>query len=461
MKEVIDVFRQALRGDQYDFTKGNIKKAIVILSIPMILEMVMEALFALVDVFFVSKLGNNAVTTVGLTESVVTLVYSIAIGLSMAATAMVARRIGEKKVREAAKAAAQAIVLGLLFSLIISVIGLLYSADILELMGASEQVVAEGKRYTQWIFGGNFVIMLLFLLNGVFRGAGNATIAMRSLWISNGINIILDPCLIFGIGPFPELGITGAAVATNIGRGVGVAYQLYILFSGLGIIKLKMPDFRVHVETVVRLFKVSLGGMMQYIIASASWIFMMRIVATFGEEAVTGYTIAIRLIVFTILPAWGMANAAATLVGQNLGANEPKRAEKSAWLAAFYAMVFLFGISILFFLFSDQIILVFSNDSAVLTYGRNSLRIICLGYIFFAYGMVLSQAYNGSGDTRTPTAVNFLCFWLVQIPLAYLMSITLDIGPNGVFWAIAISESILAAIFVYLFRKGKWKTTVI
>jgi len=451
----------AIRGEEKNFTSGSINRAIFLLSVPMILEMVMEALFAVVDVFFVSRVSVNAVATVGLTESVITVVYAIAIGLSMATTAMVARRIGEGKKDAAAVAAVQAMVITFSFSLIISVAGFFYAEKILYLMGGDDDLVAEGASYTRIIFAGNFVIMFLFLLNAVFRGAGDASIAMRALWIANGLNIVLDPCLIFGWGPFPELGVAGAAVATNIGRGIGVIFQLFVLFGGNSIIQIGRKHLRIAWSVVKRLFEVSLGGMGQYVIASSSWIFLMRIMSEFGEQAVAGYTISIRMLIFTILPAWGMANAAATLVGQNLGASEPDRAELSVWRSAFYTMLFLLFVSIIYIVWAPDLVRIFHEGPLVVKYGTASLRIICLGYIFFAYGMVISQAFNGAGDTRTPTVMNFICFWAIQIPLAYWIGITQGLGPNGVFWAVAISETILAGLCIYLFRKGRWKKIAI
>ncbi len=324
-------------------------------------------------------------------------------------------------------------------------------------MGGSDSLIEEGLWYTRLIFGGNIVIMLLFLLNAIFRGAGDAAIAMRALWIANILNIILDPCFIFGLGPFPEMGVTGAAVATNVGRGIGVLYQLYMLFKGKVIVKIARRHVIVAWGVIRRLLVVSIGGMGQYIIASASWIFLMRIIAEFGEMALAGYTISIRMLIFAILPAWGMANAAATLVGQNLGANQPDRAETSVWRSAFLTMVFLLIVSIAYFLFAEPMVRFFHSDPEVVRYGVASLKIICLGYVFFAYGMVISQAFNGAGDTSTPTWLNFICFWLLQIPLAYVLGVSLKIGPNGVFWAVAISESILALMCIYVFRLGKWK----
>ena len=457
MKKYLNLFLIAIRGDEKDFTTGSVRRAIVLLSIPMILEMVMEALFAVVDVFFVSKVSVNAVATVGLTESVITIVYSIAIGLSMAAAAMVARRTGEGDKEAAAVAAVQAMAIALAFSLILSVAGFFFAPNVLRLMGGSETLIDEGVWYTRILFGTNFVIMFLFLLNAIFRGAGDAAIAMRSLWIANILNIILDPCLIFGWGPFPELGLAGAAVATSIGRGVGVAYQLHILVRGSNIIKISRRHLHIVWDIIRKLFKVSIGGMGQYFIASSSWIFLMRIMSEFGEPAIAGYTISIRLIIFAILPAWGMANAAATLVGQNLGAGFPDRAEESVWKSSFYTMLFLLVVSIFYFVFAVQIAGFFHDDPEVLRYAVASLRIISVGYVAFAYGMVISQSFNGAGDTRTPTIINFVCFWLLQIPLAYVLSMTFDFKAPGVYWAIAISESILALVAVLIFRRGRWK----
>ena len=401
--------------------------------------------------------SNEAVATIGLTETVATLIYSLAIGISIAATATVSRRIGEKDPEKAAEAAAQAILLGIGASVIISLIGIFQAENILRLMGASEEVVQTGKGFTRILLGSNVVIMLLFILNGIFRGAGDASIAMRSLWIANILNMILDPIFIFGLGPIPELGVTGAAIATTIGRGTGVAFQLYILFRGKDIIKLALRHFRAKLEVLKKMMDVALTGAGQYIIASASWIFLMRIIAEFGSEVIAGYVFAIRIIIFTILPSWGMANAAATLVGQNLGANQPERAEKSAWLTAFYNMCFLFFVSIIFFIWANQFIGIFTDNPVVIEAGVTTLRIICVGYVFFAFGMVISQAFSGAGDTRTPMLINFIAFWMVEIPLAYILALKVDWGLAGVCWAIAISESIMAMICIYLFRQGNWK----
>ncbi len=461
MKKLLRILSEAVRGGEKDFTSGSLNRAIVLLSIPMILEMIMESLFAVVDVFFVSQVGVDAVATVGLTESVITLIYALAIGLSMAATAMVARRVGEKRPEAAARAAAQSILLALSLSLAVGIPGVLFAGDILRLMGGTEALVASGAGYTRIMLGTNLVIMLLFLINGIFRGAGDAALAMRSLWVANGINIVLDPLLIFGLGPFPELGVQGAAVATAIGRGVGVAYQVRHLLRGSGVIRLSAEYFRPDPAILRRLLKVGATGAGQFLIASASWIFLMRIIALFGSEAVAGYTIAIRLIVFSILPSWGLANAAATLVGQNLGAGHPERAERSVWRSAFLNMLFLLAVGIVFYIFAEPILELFNEEPAVLEAAKTSLRIICLGYVFFAYGMVVSQAFNGAGDTRTPTFINLFCFWLLEIPLGYLLAVHMGWGLAGVCWAIAGSETVLAVLAVLLFRRGKWKTVEI
>lgn len=457
MIKYFKLFLIAVKGEEKEFTSGSIRRAIFMLSIPMILEMAMESLFAVVDIFFVSKVGVNAVATVGLTEAVLTIVYSIAIGLSMAVTAMVARRIGEQDADSAAVAAVQSIIIAVVFSVIISVLGFVLAEDILRLMGASEAVVKEGRWYTKIIFASNIVITLIFLLNAILRGAGDAAIAMRTLWLSNILNIILDPCLIFGLGPFPEMGLTGAAVATTIGRGTGVLFQLYHLFGGKSIVHITKKHLVVVKKIILRLISVSIGGVGQFILASSSWIFMMKFMSSFGEEALAGYTISIRLLVFTILPAWGMANAAATLVGQNLGAKQPQRAEQSVWKTAYYTMLFMLVVAVIYFVFAKELMLFFNHDPEVVRNGVLSLKIICSGYIFFAYGMVIGQSFNGAGDTYTPTLLNFICFWLLQIPIAYLMGIRWEIGPSGIYWAIFISESILAILAVILFRKGKWK----
>jgi putative MATE family efflux protein len=450
-------FRLAVTGGDKNFTSGSINRAIFMLSVPMILEMVMESLFAVVDIFFVSKVSVNAIATIGLTESVIFLVFAVAIGLSMAATAMVARRIGEGKPKEASDAAWQAIIISVAFSMLISIAGIFFAKDVLRLMGASDTLISEGYGYTKWMLGGNLSIMMLFLINAIFRGAGDASLAMRTLWFANGINIILDPILIFGLGPIEPLGVEGAAIATTIGRGSAVVYQLYNLFLKNNTIAIRSKNLVIRFDLIRRLLKVSLGGMGQYLIGTASWLFMVRIISLFGSDAIAGYTISMRIIMFTILPSWGLSNAAATLVGQNLGAKKPERAEQSVWLCAHYNMVFLLVLSIMFYFTAADMVGIFISKPEVAQYGISSLKYITAGYIFFAYGMVLSQAFNGAGDTRTPTIINFFVYWLFQLPLAYFMAVMIKMGPDGVFLAIAISVGVLASVFVVAFKKGRWK----
>ncbi len=460
-KKVYQYFLIAIKGEEQEFTTGSINKAIFLLSVPMILEMALEALFAVVDVFFVSRVSIDAVATVGLTESVITLVYSVAIGLSLAVTAMVARRIGEKNPEAAARAAAQGMILGLMISLCISVLGIYFAKDILRILGGSPELIESGYGYTRIMFGGNITIIFIFLINAVFRGAGNAAIAMRTLWLSNGLNILLDPVFIFGFGPVPAFGVEGAAIATNIGRGTGVVYQLYHLFNGKAIVKLALHHFKANLAVMRKMFELSLGAMAQFLIESASWIILVRIISLFGSEAIAGYTIAFRVIVFSILPTWGLANAAATLVGQNLGAKQPERAEKSVWITSFYTMIFLGVVSIFYVVFAKEIVQVFNRDFAVIENGVIGLRVICLGYLFFAYGMVISQSLNGAGDTKTPMYINIICFWVIQIPLAYWLAVPLEMGPTGVFIAVAFCFSIHALLCIYVFRKGNWKKVMV
>ncbi len=458
MRKIVELFSEALSSDKKDFTSGSIRRAIVLLSIPMILEMMMESLFAVVDVYFVGKISVDAVATIGLTESVVMLVFSLAIGLSTAATAVVARRIGENNPIGAREGAVQAIIIALFMSVLMGIGGAYFAEDILRLMGASDSVIASGSGYTKIIFGTNIVIVLLFLLNGIFRGAGDAVLSMRALWIANGLNIILDPLFIFGWGPIPAMGVEGAAIATSLGRGCGVLFQFYVLFKGVGQLKIALPHFKINWPLIQHLISIAAGGAAQFLIASASWIFLVRILSEFGSDVVAGYTFAIRMLLFTILPSWGLANAAATLVGQNLGAQKADRAAQSVWKTAGYNVVFLFTVSVIYFIWADEFMRFFTSEAAVIEAGVLCLRIVCAGYIFFAYGMVISQAFNGAGDTRTPTLINFVCFWLLEIPLAYVLALQLAWGPAGVYWAIAISESVLALTCVVLFRRGKWKT---
>nr|WP_321237566.1 MATE family efflux transporter [uncultured Psychroserpens sp.] len=423
----------------------------------MILEMLMESIFAVVDIFYVSQVSVNAVATIGLTESVVTLVYAVAIGLSMAATAIVARRIGEKDNEGASQAAVQVILLGVIVAAVISVFGILYPKEILALMGGEPDLIAEGYGYTQVLLGGNVTIMLLFLINAVFRGAGDASIAMWTLIVSNGLNIILDPMFIFGFGPIPAYGVEGAAIATTIGRGSAVVFQLLVLFYGWSKIKVGFKDIVLRIGVMLNLIKVSLGGIGQFLIGTSSWVFLMRIMSEFGSEVLAGYTIAIRVMMFTFMPAWGMSNAAATLVGQNLGAKQPGRAEQSVWKTGKYCAYLMGLVSIGYLVFAPQIISWFTQEPQVIENGSLCLRVIAAGYIFYAYGMVVINSFNGAGDTMTPTVINFICFWLFQLPFAYLMAISFDFGPIGVFLAIVLAEVLISIIAIIWFKKGRWK----
>ncbi|MDX1420082.1 MAG: MATE family efflux transporter [Rubricoccaceae bacterium] len=451
----------ALRGTERDYTQGGIGRAILLLSVPMMLEMVMESVFAVVDVYFVSALGPSAVATVGLTESVLTLMYAVAMGLSMATTALVARRIGEKKPEAAARAAAQAVFVGVAASVPFALVGVFFARDLLALMGGDAWAVEHGYRYTVWMLGGNAVVMLLFVINAVFRGAGDAAVAMRVLWIANGLNLVLDPALIFGWGPLPALGIEGAAIATTIGRGVGVAVQLWVLVRGAKHIRVRAAQWRLHAEAMAQLVRTSLGGIGQFVIATSSWIGLVRIVAEFGSEALAGYTIAVRIFLFTLLPSWGLANAAATLVGQNLGAGQPARAERSVWITGWANMAFLGLVSVVYVVLDEPLLRLFTAEPGVVAAGAEALRILAYGYVLFSWGMVMPQAFNGAGDTLTPTKINLVCFWLLEIPLAYLLALRLGAGASGVYWAIVVAESAAALLAVWLFRRGTWKTTQI
>ncbi len=450
--------KMAIAGKQEDFTTGSIRKAIFMLSIPMILEMLMESTFALVDIIFVSRISVNAVATVGLTESVITLLYAVAIGLSMAATAVVARRIGEKDKQGAAKAAVQAIFLGAFVAVIIGTLGIIYPKEILELMGGEPALIAEGYGYTRILIGGNITIMMLFLINAVFRGAGDASVAMWTLVISNGLNIILDPIFIFGLGPIPAYGVEGAAIATTIGRGVAVTGQFMILIFGWSRIKIRVRDFVLDLKVMWNLIKISLGGIGQFLIGTSSWVFLMRIMSEFGSDVLAGYTISIRVMMFTLMPSWGMSNAAATLVGQNLGAQQPDRAEKSVWKTGKYNAILMVVISVIYLVSATYIIGMFSDVDDVVKYGALSLQVIASGYVFYAYGMVVTQSFNGAGDTKTPTIINFFCFWVFQLPFAYLAAFTFNWGPVGVFVAITLAEVLIAVMSIILFKKGKWKS---
>ena len=447
----------AITGKETEFTTGSIRKAVFMLSIPMILEMMMESIFAIVDIAYVSRVSVNAVATIGLTESVITLVYAIAIGLSMAATAVVARRVGEKDIKGARQAAMQAILLGIAVAVSIGAVGFLYSKEILALMGGEPDLIAEGYGYTKLLIGGNITIVLLFLINAIFRGAGDASVAMWTLVLSNGLNIILDPVFIFGWGPIPEFGVMGAAIATNIGRGTAVIFQLGILFFGWSRIKLAVSDIVLRTGVMLNLIKVSLGGIAQFLIGTSSWVFLMRLMSEFGSEVLAGYTIAIRVMMFSFMPAWGMSNAAATLVGQNLGAKQPERAEKSVWITGKYNAYFMLAVSLIYLFFAPEIIGLFTNVTSVVENGALCLQVVAAGYIFYAYGMVVSQAFNGAGDTKTPTKINLIAFWAFQLPFAYLAAITFELGPLGVFLAITLAEVMLSVIAIIWFRKGYWK----
>jgi putative MATE family efflux protein len=449
--------REALRGSHQDFTTGNLNRAIILLAIPMVLEMVLESLFAVVDVFWVGRLGADAVATIGLTESLLSLVFAVGLGLSMSTTAMVARRIGEKDPTGAADAGVQAIAIGLVVSVLIGVPCLIYAPNLLHLMGASPQIVATGGGYARIALGGSGAIMLLFLNNAIFRGAGDAAIAMRLLWVSNIINLVLDPCLIFGWGPFPKLGVTGAALATFTGRSIGVAYQFYRLLRGTERIRILRSQLHIHMSVLLRLIRVSVTGILQFAIAHTSWIGLVRIVSIFGSAALAGYTIAIRIVIFVILPSWGLSNAAATLVGQNLGAKQPHRAAASVWRTGIYNMIFLGVIGVIFLIFAEPIVRLFTNDPEVIPQAASCLRMVSYGNLGYAYFMVMLQAFNGAGDTVTPTIVNFFGFWLFEIPVAYYLALHTSLRANGVYASIAIAETAMAIASIILFKQGRWK----
>ncbi len=457
-KQVWADIREAIRGTEADYTSINLNKAILLLAIPMILELVMESTFAVVDIFFVAKLGSSAVATVGLTETYMYLLYSVAMGLSMGVTAIVARRIGEKNSDLAGRSAVQAVLLGFLCSIPFTFAGIFFSKELLAVMGADKWVLEEGYRYMQWMLGGNLVIVLLFVINSVFRGAGDAAIAMRILLISNAANMVLDPLLIFGLGPVPALGIEGAAIATNIGRAAGVGAQFWLLFRGGKHIRINISQIVPDMKIMFAVIRTSLGGIGQNLVAMMSWIFLMRILSGISSEAVAGSTIALRIMGFTLLPAWGISNAAATLVGQNLGAGNPGRAESSVWKIGVYNMIFLLGISVVFFLFSQPLIEIFTKDETVIKIGGTWLRILSYSYFVYGWWMVTTQAFNGSGDTRTPTKINLVFFWLIEIPLSYLLAIVLDWGYTGVFWGVFFAETSAGLASLWLFKRGKWKT---
>ena len=455
------VVRDAVRGTHHDYTSGPIGRSVVLLAIPMVLEMCMESVFAVCDVFFVSRLGPDATATVGLTESMMTLVYTVAIGLSIGVAAVVARRIGEKKPDAAAEAAVQGIALGLIVAAGVAVVGVAFAPRLLAMMGASGQVRTIGSNYTRVMLGGSANVLLLFLINAIFRGAGDAAIAMRVLWFANAINILLGPCLIFGLGPFPRLGVTGAAVATTIGRGCGVLYQLYRLSRGDARLTIRRIHLALRPSLMAHLIRLSGSGTFQVLVGTASYVGLVRILSTFGSNAVAGYTIAIRLVVFWILPSWGLSNAAATIVGQSLGARDSQRAERAVWIAARYDMMVMGVVSLIFIALAGPIVGLFTNSAEAAMIGAQALRTMSYGFIFYALGMVVTQSFNGAGDTWTPTWINLFCFWLWEIPLAYVLAHALNLGPQGVFLAIMIGYSTLALAATVLFRQGRWKLRMV
>jgi putative MATE family efflux protein len=453
--------RESIRGSHRDYTTGPIGRAIIMLAIPMVLEMCMESIFAVVDIKWVSYLGPEAMATVGLTESLMTLVYTLAIGLSIGATATVARRIGEQNRDGAARAAVQSIALALIVSVIIALIGAPLAPKLLSLMGASPSLIAHGAGFTTVMLAGNVTVVMLFMINAIFRGSGDAAIAMRVLWLANAINILLGPCFIFGLGPFPKLGIVGAAVATNTGRGIGALYAFSRLLRKGGRFEIKRCHFRLEPAIMARLVRLSATGTFQVFIGMASWIGLVRTISSFGTDALAGYQVGIRVIIFALLPSWGMSNAAATMVGQALGAKNPERAERAVWQAGFYNMIFLGCVGLVFVLFARQIIGLFTTDPNVVPYGVDCLRIVAYGFLFYAYGMVLTQSFNGAGDTWTPTIINLFVFWLWELPLAYVLAIVFGLGPRGVFLAITIAFSTLAIVSALVFRRGNWKAKAV
>jgi putative MATE family efflux protein len=448
---------EALSGSEQDFTEGRLSRAILLLSIPSVLEMVMESVFVIVDIYFVSKLGANAVATVGITESLVTVIYAIAIGLGTATTSMVSRRIGEKNPAAASKAAFQAILTGLAVSVLIGIPGAFYAEKLLNMMGASQPIIEKMSGYTKIMLGGNVVIMMLFIINAIFRSAGDAAVAMKVLWIGNIINIILDPCLIFGLGPFPDMGVTGAAMATTIGRGTAVLVQFYLRFSGKKRIQLFWDHLTIDFGVMLKLLRLSFGSIGQNLISTSSWIALVRIISIFGSEVVAGYTIAIRIIGFTLLPSWGISNAASTLVGQNLGAKKPDRAERAVWVTGWINMILLGIIGLVLFLFPEPFIRMFITNEIVVKSGILGLRIISIGFIAYGLGMVLVNSFNGAGDTSTPLKINIFAFWIIEIPLAWLLAIIAGFMEEGVFIAIVVAESLMTFTAWLVFRKGKWK----
>ena len=453
--------KASLTSDERDYTRIPLKQAVILLAIPMMLETSVEALFAITDIFFVAKLGSEAIATVGITEAVITLLYAIGIGLSMSITALVARRIGEGDTSRAAVLAGQSILIGLVLSVLIGVTGVVFARDVLAFIGASNIILTQFSGYTAIMLGGSATILFLFIFNGIFRGAGEPIVAMRAIWIASAINIVLDPCLIFGLGPFPQLGIEGAAIATTFGRGIGMCYAGYILFRGTARIQLTMRCLKPEVAELALLLRVSAGGIAQFFIATSSWILLMKIMAVFGSAALAGYTIAIRVIDFIILPVWGLSNSVSTLVGQNLGANNVARARQAVFYVAKYNVLLMLAIAVLFIALANPLVGIFSSEPEVISIGAKCLRVLSYGFGLYAIGLVMIQAFNGAGDTFTPTWINGICFWLFQIPFAYWFSIHVTKNPDGVFWAILIAESLMALIGLYVFRRGKWARTTV
>jgi putative MATE family efflux protein len=459
MKRYWTLFWEAVRGSERDYTVGPVGPSLVMLSVPMVLEMAMESLFAVVDVFYVSRVSADAVATVGVTESMLTIVYTVALGLGIGAMAVVARRVGEKDEEGAAQAAVQAIALGLIVALVVGVIGFFNAEFLMRAMGATPSMIESSLGYTQVMFAGNATVTLLFLINAIFRGAGDPAVAMRMLWLGNAINIAICPFFIFGIGPFPELGVMGAAVGTNIGRGTAVATQLWMLFSGRSRIHIRRRHVTLVPAVMWNVCRLSGSGFLQILIDTSSYIGLVRVISTFGSDVLAGYTIGIRTVIFAILPAWGLGNAAATMVGQALGAKNPDRAEASVWTAGKYNAIVLGLISVIFVVFAPQIVSIYTDDPRVAPYATSCLRIVSTGFVFFAYGLVFTQSFNGAGDTWTPTWINLGCFWLFQIPLAWLLAIRMEMGPDGVFIAMTAAFSLLAIVSGVIFRRGAWKTT--
>lgn len=455
------LIKEAVFGSRQDFTAISVNRAIILLAVPMVLEMAMESLFGIVDIFFVAHLGADATATVGITEGMLVLVMSVAFGLSMGATAVVARRVGEHDKDGAAEAAVQSILIGLGFALLIFSIAFPFAPRLLGWMGASPEILSVGSLYTRIMLSSSGIIVLLFLINAVFRGAGDAAIAMRVLWLANFINLFLDPCLIRGLGPFPKLGVTGAAVSTSIGRSIGVLFQLYMLSKGSAHLNILKKHICLKLKVMWNILEVAGIGVLQLLVATASWVVMVRMIQSFGSQATAGYTVAIRIVIFSTLPSWGLGSAAATLVGQNLGAKQPERAEQSVWRASFFNAVFLGVVSLLFLIFAPQLVGLFSVDPQVIRYGASCLRIISLCYVLWAYGEIIVQAFNGAGDTWTPTLINFFVYWVVQLPVAFVLALKFHFGPNGAYYGILVAETLLALISIYVFRKGRWKEKVV